>query len=306
MRTRTRCKLCGKKAVVTLPYANTRLCKEHFKEYFTRRIERTIRRYRMVSPGERILVTVSGGKDSVALLDVLSILSEKLGFKIHGLTLDLGIKGYSSEYVRVAEEVYERLGVEYTILSLKETYGFTIDEVAGIKRRVCAYCGLVKRYVFNRYAWENGFDAIATGHNMDDLLGNALFAIMRGDLEALMKIKPVIPGREALVKRIRPLAFTREKDIKLYICLKKLPVVRTTCPYAVGATSGVFKSKINELEDRFPSIKYSFARTLYDKMQIQMEESDYQLRKCKICGMPSKSQICGFCRLRAELGKISL
>jgi len=292
------CKLCGRRAAVYLPYANLRLCRSHFEEYFVRRIRRTIEKYKMVRRGEKVLVAVSGGKDSVVLLSVLSRIAGDLGISLHGLTIDLGIHGYSDMYVSVAREAYELAGVEYTILRLEDEYGFSIDEVAAQRRRVCAHCGLVKRYVFNRFAWEKGFDAIATGHNLDDLAAAALSSIMRGDPESAYRIKPVLPGGVKLVRRIRPLAFTREKDIKLYACLKSLPIVRGRCPHSRGETLSSFKRAINMLEDMHPSLKYSFARTLYERLP-GVVAGDYRL--CARCGMPSSGDICGFCRLRERV-----
>lgn len=292
------CKVCGRRAAVYLPYANLRLCRHHFTEYFERRVRRTIERYKMVRRGDRVVVAVSGGKDSVVLVHVLSRLAGDLGIELHGLTVDLGISGYSARYVRVAEEVYERLGMEYTIIDLEREYGFSIDNVAARWRRVCAYCGLVKRYVFNRFAWDNGFDAVATGHTLDDLAAAALSSMMRGELEAAYRMKPVLPSGVRLVRRIRPLAFTREKDVKLYACFSRLPVVREKCPYSRGETLSSFKRAINMLEDEHPSLKYSFARMLYEKLP-ERGEAGYRL--CSRCGMPSSGEICGFCRLRDKL-----
>jgi len=297
----SQCKKCGAPAAVVLPYANVRYCKTHFIEFFENRIERFIVKYKMVEPGDRVLIAVSGGKDSVVLLHVMWKLADRLGIKLHGVTIDLGIRNYSSIYVAVSKKNFEKLGVPYTIIDLKDAFGFTIDDVAKRWRRVCAKCGIVKRYVLNKFAVEEGYDAVATGHNLDDMMAVALSSLMRGDVEGLGKIKPVLPAREGLVKKIKPLAFTREKDVKIYACLNKLDVVSARCPYSRGSTLDDFKHAINMLEEKHPSIKYSFARTLYREQGGLARMKEEPLGKCKICGMPSKSLVCGFCRLRQAL-----
>ena len=87
-----KCKICGKEATVYLNYPRMRLCKEHFIAYFERKIERTIKKYKMVSPEENILIAFSGGKDSAAVAHVF----KKLGYSITGLHINLGIGGLIS------------------------------------------------------------------------------------------------------------------------------------------------------------------------------------------------------------------
>jgi tRNA(Ile)-lysidine synthase TilS/MesJ len=132
-----RCRVCGGEAVVRLEYANLRLCGKHFVEFFERRVLRTVERYGMLREGQRVAVAVSGGKDSVSLLHALWKLRERLGVELVGVTIDLGIRGYSEEYVGVALENFEQLGVPYRVVRLAD-YGFTIDDAAErLRRPVC-------------------------------------------------------------------------------------------------------------------------------------------------------------------------
>jgi len=135
----------------------------------------------MLREGQRVAVAVSGGKDSVSLLHALWRLRERLGVELVGVTIDLGIRGYSEEYVGVAVENFEKLGVPYRVVRLAD-YGFTIDSATRLRRPVCSVCGTVKRYLLNKVARELGAHVVATGHTLDDFLSVLLQAYIRGYL----------------------------------------------------------------------------------------------------------------------------
>ena len=156
------------------------LCAEHFVEWFVSYTQRAIEKYRMFGTDDQLLVAVSGGKDSLALWDVLT----QLGYRADGMYIGLGIggdDGYSAASQLKAEAFAEARGLTLHVVDVKQTYGESIPELARRTRRglkPCALCGLVKRHIMNRVAYEGGYDAIATGHNLDDeaaiLMQNAL------------------------------------------------------------------------------------------------------------------------------------
>jgi len=302
-----RCRLCGRAATVRLRYANLSLCKEHFIKFFERRVLRSINRYGMFRRGDRVAVAVSGGKDSVVLLQVLYDLSERIGIEVVGLTIDLGIAGYSNAYLEVAKRHYERLSIPYRVIRLRD-YGFTVDELVGIRRNVCSACGVIKRYLLNRAAREEGADVLATGHSMDDFLSVLLQAYIRGDLETLAKLSPKLPKADGLVARVKPLVETPERDVLAYALLRELEYVEEECPYAKGATSVEYKMILNSLEDRHPGIKFQMLRAFMSRIQpaLKTEKKGF-LRRCEECGEPSSRNVCQFCRLRklvtGEAGK---
>jgi uncharacterized protein (TIGR00269 family) len=297
-----RCRVCGGEAVVRLEYANLRLCGKHFVEFFERRVLRTVERYGMLREGQRVAVAVSGGKDSVSLLHALWKLRERLGVELVGVTIDLGIRGYSEEYVGVAVENFERLGVPYRVVRLAD-YGFTIDDAAErLRRPVCSVCGTVKRYLLNRVARELGANVVATGHTLDDFLSVLLQAYIRGDLELLSKHKPYLPPADGLVARAKPLAETPESDTLTYARILGLRFTERKCPYAGKAVSADYKAALNLLEERHPGIKFQMLRSFLDRVQPRVAAgAGAELRKCEVCGEPSSSRVCQFCRFRAQL-----
>jgi len=262
-----RCRVCGAPAYARLEYANLQLCRDGFIRFFERRVERTVERYGMFERGSRVAVAVSGGKDSVALLHSLWKLRGKLGVELVAITIDLGIAGHSDRYVPLARRVCERLGVPCRVVDLRGEYGFSVDELRGLRRPVCSLCGAVKRYVLNREARELGAHVLATGHNLDDFLAALLQAYIRGDLRALAKLRPYLPPEGKLVARAKPLVETPERDTKLYVEALGLEHVTWKCPYSSGASSFEYKRVLDLLELEHPSVKFQMLRSFLERIQ---------------------------------------
>ncbi len=306
------CTFCTEEAIVSVPHRGLRLCRYHFINYVETEVENVIARYSMLEDVRKLLVAVSGGKDSVALLHILSKICERKKIDIIAVTIDLGIEGYSDECVRVARELCHMLGIRHVILRVSD-HGFTIDDVKELEHRlrrpVCAVCGLVKRYLLNKVALQERCDAIATGHNLIDVAQYLVINFLSGNLEAMQKLLPVTPGEEGvLVRRIRPLYFIHEKETKLYVELLGLPVVQRVCPYSERQTrhrrkppfQEYLRAMLLDLDDRYPGTLFHFVENFVRKVAPVLRiESLKEYTKCKICGLPTSRSdgICAFCHI---------
>jgi len=299
----TKCSKCGSKAVIKIPYARMNLCEKHFIEYFERRVTATIEKYGLLKEGESVLVAVSGGKDSVALLSALTAVAPKLGLNVVPLHVYLGLGEYSKESLRVVRDVSRKLAVKTFILNLEEVAGVTIPELSAKSRRAsCAVCGLVKRYVLNAAAVEWGVESVATGHHIDDLAPYALKNMLLGDMNAALKLTPITKGEEGyLARRVRPLYEITERECLVYAIVKGLPFVKTSCPNTFsGGMDALIKKFLYELDLRHPGVKLRFMRSLARtaaKNLANQTRFQIELTRCKYCGLPSRSEVCGFCRL---------
>jgi len=297
-----RCSLCDRDAVVRIGYARLRLCRAHLREYLVRRVRRTIERYEMIGQGDRVLVAVSGGKDSSAMLSLLAALSGELGFEVVPFHLDLGIGGYSEASRRAVEELSGMLGLKPLVVSVRDVLGVGVPELARrAGRPVCAVCGVVKRYFLNAAAVVLGFDVVAVGHTADDVSAYVLKAFLTQDWGGLAKTSPVNEAVDGLAaRRVKPLFEVHEKEILAYVLSWGLPFVEKECPYAKLSTL-VFDCRraLAVLERRRPGLRLSLIRGVVRDRNI-FPRSDEPVKSCNVCGLISSGEMCSFCKLTAR------
>ena len=255
----------------------------------------------MIERGERVLVAVSGGKDSLALWHIL----HELGYAAEGLYLGLGIGDYSDESGRFARDFATRFGLVLHEVDLPGDVGFDIPDGSRAARRApCSACGLSKRHLFNQAATQLGFDVVATGHNLDDeaavLFGNTL----RWDAEYLGRQYPVLPAAEGFAKKVKPLVRLGEREMAAYCVTQRIDYILDECPMAVGNRHLHYKELLNRLEDSSPGAKAAFLFHFFDKAHQHfadavVEERD-ALEACTVCGSPTPAGECAFCRLQAR------
>ena len=295
-----KCRFCERPAIVRLRYANLPLCDEHFKKYYMGRIKKILDKHRI--RGE-ILVAVSGGKDSMALLHALNEISKvEDSIGITAFHINLGIYDYSQKSEDVVKKFAKEIGVVLITYYLKKEIGHTIPEIARTSRRPpCAVCGIIKRWVFNKVAYENGFDYVATGHNIDDVSTILLKALLTQDIYTIIRAQsefspPKIDMK--LVGRIRPQFYLSEMENRLYVELNNIPVVEEACPLSIGATTHKYRSIWDSILRMNPASQINLVRSIL-KLRSQMIVDEPQLVQCKKCGYPteSKAGICAFCRL---------
>jgi uncharacterized protein (TIGR00269 family) len=296
-----KCRRCATKAVVQLRSHNSAFCRECFIFFFQRSVERAIERERMFTRDERVLVAVSGGKDSLALWDALSA----LGYPTEGLYLGLGIGDYSAESQRKAEAYAEGAGLPLRVVRLEEEGdGLAVPEAASFTRRQpCAACGTFKRHHFDRAALAGGFAVLVTGHNLDDEAARLLGNVLHWQLPYLAKQRPVLtPTHPKFARKVRPLYRTSEYETAVYAFLRGIDYVVAECPNSHGATQLVYKDLLNRLELSMPGSKLAFVSDFLRHAQpLFAAAPGSDLGECERCGMPAFAELCGYCRLVAEI-----
>jgi len=301
-----RCRKCGQQAVINMRQHKLALCETHYLEWFIAQTQRTIERYHMFGPDDRVLVAISGGKDSLALWDVLL----KLGYRAAGLYIDLGIDG-GAEYSAASREKVERFAAErpdasFQVIDLKAEYGETLPEVARRVRRgrskPCALCGLIKRHAMNRAARDGGYDVLATGHNLDDEVATLFGNVMHWKTGYITRQAPVLPAnREGLARKSKPFCRLQERETAAYALITGIDYIYAECPYAVGATSLRYKAILNRMEEESPGTKLQFYLGFLRAREagfFQGETEKVTLHPCSNCGQPTSAPgLCAFCRL---------
>lgn len=294
-----RCLWCKQKAVIFMHEHRLALCRDCYPNWFLRMTGRVIKDRHMISPYDKTLVAVSGGKDSLGLWFALT----QLGYEADGLYLDLGISidEYSTKSKQFAIQLSERIQRPLHILSVAEEVGRTVPDLAlASHREPCSACGAVKRYLFNKFALEHGYTVIATGHNLDDEAATLLGNVLRWQLGYLARQAPVLPAKEGLVKRIKPFIRFTEKQVALFTILNGIPYIEQECPFSEGAASLFYKDLLNKIEERSPGTKWAFYSQFVEQIQPLLDEKfpEPELRPCSKCGMPTTAEVCSVCRIK--------
>lgn len=281
------------------------LCSEHFQEWFLVQTQRVIEKFDMFTPKERILVAVSGGKDSLALWDVLT----RLDYQADGLYIDLGINGnqaYSSQSKMRAEDFAQKNHLHLTVASVEELGGASLPEAASLsnrgRKKPCSLCGLTKRHIMNRIGRDHGYDILATGHNLDDeaavLFGNAL----QWQVGFLSRQWPVLEDNPAgFIRRAKPFCRFYERECAAYAFLRGIEYIVDECPFSIGAKSIYYKEILNQMETEHPGLKQQFYLSFLREKRGGFLSEDLKnestiLHPCPICGQPtSATHACAFC-----------
>jgi tRNA-5-methyluridine54 2-sulfurtransferase len=296
-----RCKRCGGAASIEIRRHNAAFCSDCFVHHVREQVKRTIKGFDMLRPEDRVLVAVSGGKDSLALWDVLL----DLDYRASGLYLGLGIGDYSDASGAKVRAFAGARRADLVEVDLRDEYGFDIP-TAGRKgsRSTCAVCGLSKRYVFNRAALEGGFDGVATGHNLDDEAANLLGNTLRWQTEYIARQYPVLPAREGMVKKVKPLVRMSELETAAYAFLRGIDYQVEECPLVAGNSQLRYKLAMNQLESASPGTKAQFLLGYLDRAVALFRPLDAHadsLTPCEACGQPTTGRFCAFCRARAQV-----
>ena len=215
-----------------------------------RRVGETNAAYKLIEDGDRILVAISGGKDSWALLDVLERLRKRapVTFTVEAITVDPGFPQFNPDPIA---ETCERLGISHHIISAP------IDKMVRTKPEElpCIICSRLRRGVLYTFAKRHGFSKIALGQHLDDLIETLLINLFFEGRLSTMPLRLVSDDGANTV--IRPLGTCEEKDLQRYAWLRGFPIVPCGCPLC-GCSS--LESRRKQVKDLIASMETSIPR----------------------------------------------
>ncbi|EXI63058.1 tRNA 2-thiocytidine biosynthesis protein TtcA [Mannheimia granulomatis] len=213
-----------------------------------RNVGNAIADFGMIEEGDRVMVCLSGGKDSYTLLDILLNLQQSapVNFSVVAVNLDQKQPGFPED---VLPRYLESIGVEYKIVE-ENTYGIVKEKIPEGKT-TCSLCSRLRRGILYRTATELGATKIALGHHRDDMLATLFLNMFYGGKMKSMPPKLISDDGKQIV--IRPLAYCKEKDIIKYAEAKQFPIIPCNlCGSQPNLQRQVVKEMLNTWDRQYP------------------------------------------------------
>lgn len=293
-----KCRVCREPAIIDIRRHNANFCTEHFLRLCRDQTQKAIDEHDMIHRDDRVLVAVSGGKDSLAVWDILT----ELGYQADGLYIGLGIGDYSEASGRFAREFARQRGLHLVEIDLPTEHGYDIPTGARAARRApCSACGLSKRHLFDRAAVDGGYDVVVTGHNLDDEAAVLFGNVLKWNADYLGRQLPVLPARHGFPKKVKPLVRLGEREMAAYCVVRGIDYIVEECPMAVGNRHLGYKEALNAIEAQSPGSKHDFYAGFLARASARFrpdaEAEQAELGACERCGSPTTGEVCAFCRL---------
>ncbi len=232
------------------------------------RMGKAIADYHMIEEGDRVMVCLSGGKDSYTLLDILQHLQRHapIRFDILAVNLDQKQPGFPAH---VLPEYFESIGVPYRIVE-QDTYS-TVKRVIPEGKTMCSLCSRLRRGALYRVAAEEGATKIALGHHRDDMVETLFLNLFHGGMLKAMPPKLLTNDRRHIV--IRPLAYCAEKDIARYACYREFPLIPCTlCGSQANLQRAQTKQMLLDWEKQWPGRTETLFRSLQNVAPSQLAD----------------------------------
>ncbi len=222
--------------------------KENKLKYFlSKKVGQAIADYQMLAPGDRIVVAVSGGKDSVTLLKMLKFRQAFVPIKFDLLAVHIDL-GYPCQHPKLLAKFFEKEGIDYHIEKVDILKGKTRKDIS------CFWCSWNRRKALFEVAAKNGFNKVALGHHFDDIIETILLNLFyQGQISAMSPKQELFKGKITI---IRPLAYVEEEEIRKFAKYNNdFPHEKCSCPNSITSKRTTIENLIKELEKGCPQIK---------------------------------------------------
>jgi len=280
---------------------------KNFVKNFENRIKKTIKTYKMITPKDRLAIACSGGKDSTAVLYVLN----KLGYKVEAITVDALIGNYTKKNLENIKIFCKSQKIKLHVISFRKEFGYSLCYIKsllhskGTNLKSCTICGVLRRYLLNKYAKKLKFTKIVTGHNLDDECQSFIMNLFKNELELTARSGPITGLTDSInfVKRIKPLYLIPEKDVEKYSKLMCFPVKYEPCPCRIDSYRNYIRKVLDKYEKYHPSVKEKVIKVLL-KIIPNLKKSYIPQKNivlCSKCGEPSKDKLCKACGIISKL-----
>jgi uncharacterized protein (TIGR00269 family) len=292
------CSKCRNKAVLFQDYSGRYLCRHHFEDDVEAKAKHEIRRHHWMVPGDHIAVALSGDSGSIALLHFLKKLtSNRRDICISAITVDEGIAGYHC--TESAMRIADLLDTECIRVSFKERFGRTMDEIARTKGipLSCTYCRVLRNFLLNRIAMENGITKLAFGRTLDEEAVSVLKNVLLGNVEILVRSERYAKGK---IPHIFPFIAVPGNEVAFYADLQAKGNIQSRCPYDNKPFEEDTQALLNDFTVRHPATKYALLG-LKNNLTTACDFMADSIFSCERCGEPADGIICQSCHIIDEV-----
>ncbi len=277
----------------------------------------TIRKYGLISKGDRIGLAISGGKDSLVMTYILGKLwkSKRLPQGVFLLAFMIDEEHSYSCMRRITRidfvrKICEEFGIEFKVYRLSEILGVSAEEVArrlwerGLDVHMCTIDGVMRRRAMNLIGRELGLTKIAVAHNIDDEAQTVMLNVMSNALDRFAWFGPSpMTEREDMIPRIKPLRFVPELETALYAYYHGIPLMEVECPFVYGNPRYMLKFELSRIERLNPNVKYAIVAFGDGIARLMSERTrGTRLTRCRYCNEPSSKDVCRLCELLEKAG----
>jgi uncharacterized protein (TIGR00269 family) len=260
------------------------------------RFKNNVQKHKLFSKSDKLVVAVSGGKDSLTALHLTKSLFPN---EVHALAIDEGIEGYRDRTLPYIQRFCKEWNVPLHIYSFKKEFRFTLDEFH--EPNPCSICGVFRRSLINRKSREIG-DVLITGHNLDDEVQSIVMNMIQGDLSRLSRTGWIagVKRDPLFTPRVKPLRNISEKEVTTYWFSNFPDIDMSECPYSSTALRQSVRNTINNFEAKNPGSKKRILNW-FDNKVINVPHST--LSRCESCGEPTGTEVCEACTVLSRYVK---
>ncbi|MDR3783033.1 MAG: TIGR00269 family protein [Candidatus Nitrosotalea sp.] len=298
-----KCDRCENTVVYSRKYSGENLCSDCFSKSIIHKTTKTISKYNMIESGDVVGVAVSGGKDSLSLLQVMKKISLDHNFKLKAITVDEGIPGYRDEALKIVEEFCKKLNVEHKVYPYSSLFGTTLEQTLELrdneKISSCSICGILRRRAIDYGATDLGVDVIATGHNLDDMLQTFIINIISGDTKKIGWMDPDTSKNK--IRKIKPFCDIYENEIVFYAFTNEIPFQSEECPHMNEGIRTEIRNFLNSLEKTRSGIKNNMYKSILKISTTLKDSNNSEWRICSKCGNECTGEMCSVCSTLTNL-----
>lgn len=269
------------------------------------KVKKTIKKYKLITPKDKVLVALSGGKDSTTCLHIL----KKMGYNVEAFTVDVNIGCYTQENLANVKKLCKKEKVKLRVISFRKSYGHSVCHARtllnkkGLNFNSCTVCGVMRRKLFNIAAKEANATKVVTGHNMDDEVQSILMNTFKNRQSLNARISPLQNKiSDELVPRIKPLFFVTEDEIIQYSKAMKFPVHYGRCPCSTTSMRHSIREFLKDCKKINPQVVENImAFFLNSKKTLTKNSNKKKLSKCINCGQPAITSVCRTCQILGHI-----